>query len=272
MSREEIIQAIRSCAKKLKRNPGRRDLRGLARISEETLYKHFGGLRQALEQAGLEPSGSGFRQPESAVLLDWAAVARKLGKIPTVHEYESAGRFSDMPFHTRYGSWTRIPEAFRRFALKAKIQEKWKDVLEMIRTQTRESSQPKVGSSHQRSRKRDTFQGRPFYGPVINLPEMVHEPLNEQGVIFAFGVVAKRLGLGVLRFQTGFPDCEAMREVVRGQWQRIRIEFEYESRNFPRHGHDPDGCDMIVCWVHNWKECPEKIEVVELRKVLRKNL
>ena len=25
---------------------------------------------------------------------------------------------------------------------------------------------------------------------------------------------------------------------------------------------------MIVCWVHNWPECPEWIEVVELRKVI----
>jgi hypothetical protein len=96
MSKEEILQAIRSCARKLKRNPSRRDLRRL-RISEEALFKHFGGLKAALESAGLRPSGSGFRQPESAVLLDCATVARKLGKIPTVTEYESRGRFSDMP-------------------------------------------------------------------------------------------------------------------------------------------------------------------------------
>src|SRR5262245_64851752 len=101
-------------------------------ISEDTLYRHFGGLRKALECAGLQPSGSGFRQPEPAVLLDWAAVTRKLGKIPTVTEYESRGRFSDMPFHTRYGNWTRVPEAFRRFAKRSRIEREWKDVVEMI--------------------------------------------------------------------------------------------------------------------------------------------
>ena len=46
--------------------------------------------------------------------------------------------------------------------------------------------------------------------------------------------------------------------------QRVLIEFEYESRNFVRHMHDPGGCDIIVCWRHNWPECP--LEVVELRK------
>lgn len=269
MSREEIIKAIRSCARKLKRNPMRRDLRRLARISEEALRKHFGGLRAALVEAGLSPSGPGFPQPEAAVLLDWAAVTRKLGKIPTVHEYEYKGRFSHMPFLGRYVNWTRVPGAFARFAMKTKILREWKDVLALVREAEEKSSAAKVRSSHGRSRKQDTFQDRPCYGPVINLPGMVHEPLNEQGVIFAFAMVVKRLGLSVLRFQQGFPDCEAMREVVRGQLQRLRIEFEYESRNFLRHGHDPDGCDMIVCWVHNWKECPKHIEVIELRKILK---
>ena len=270
MSKEEVLKAIRSCAKQLKRNPSRRELRRMARISEETLYKHFGGLRRALEKAGLQPNGSGFRQPESAVLLDWAAVARKLGKIPTVHEYESRGRFSDMPFHSRYGSWTRTPEAFRQFARKQKIQSEWKDVLELIAAGDSKNSEPKVRSSHGRSRRKDVLQDRPVYGPLMNLPEMAHEPLNEQGVIFAFALVARRLGFTVLRFQTAFPDCEALREVVRGQLQRRKIEFEFESRNFLRHRHKISGCDMIVCWKHNWKECP--LEVIELRKILREGI
>jgi hypothetical protein len=30
--------------------------------------------------------------------------------------------------------------------------------------------------------------------------------------------------------------------------------------------HDPSKCDLIVCWRHNWPECP--LEVLELRKLL----
>jgi hypothetical protein len=265
MSKAEILQAIRSCSRKLKHNPTRRELRLTARVSEEALHKHFGGLKKALECAGLQPSGSGFRQQESTVLLDWATIARKLGKIPTVTEYESRGRFSDMPFHTRYGNWTSVPDAFRRFATKEKIQGKWKDVLGMIGAQA--GSKIKVRASHGRTRKQDIFQDRPLYGPLMNLPEMVHEPLNELGVVFAFGLVARQLGFSVLRFQAAFPDCEALRQVVRGQLQRMKLEFEFESRNFLRHGHKIDGCDAIVCWKHNWKECP--LEVIELSKVFR---
>jgi hypothetical protein len=67
--------------------------------------------------------------------------------------------------------------------------------------------------------------------------------------------------------QTGFPDCEAKRQISPGKWQRLRIEFEYESKGFINHGHPIDGCDLIVCWIHNWEDCP--LEVVELSKQVR---
>ena len=56
-----------------------------------------------------------------------------------------------------------------------------------------------------------------------------------------------------------------------GKWQHERIEFEYESKNFLLHGHDPKRCDVIVCWRHNWKECPEEIEVIELSRIFGSN-
>jgi hypothetical protein len=49
----------------------------------------------------------------------------------------------------------------------------------------------------------------------------------------------------------------------------VHIEFEFESRNFRDHGHPLTGCDIIVCWRHNWHEGPENIEVVELSSVLK---
>jgi hypothetical protein len=49
----------------------------------------------------------------------------------------------------------------------------------------------------------------------------------------------------------------------------VRIEFEFESRNFRDHGHPVNGCDVIVCWPHNWDECPENMQVVELSSVIK---
>lgn len=85
-----------------------------------------------------------------------------------------------------------------------------------------------------------------------------------------FGMVAKDLGYLVEAIQSSYPDCEAKRKVAQGQWQPVRIEFEYLSKNFVEHNHDPNTCDVIVCWIHNWKDCPEHLEVIELSEVIKK--
>jgi hypothetical protein len=109
---------------------------------------------------------------------------------------------------------------------------------------------------------------RPVMGEPIDRLPMTNAPVNELGVMVLFGMVAAGLGLQVESVQGKFPDCMAKRQVAPGKWQHLRIEFEYESKNFRLHGHDPKGCDMIVCWRHNWKECPAEIEVVELSRLV----
>jgi len=96
-----------------------------------------------------------------------------------------------------------------------------------------------------------------------------HEPVNEQGVVVLFGMIARELGFLVEALQAGYPDCEAKRQIGPGKWQRVRIEFEYESRNFRDHGHALDGCDVIVCWRHNWVDCPTRLGVLALSEALR---
>jgi len=110
------------------------------------------------------------------------------------------------------------------------------------------------------------LEDRPIYGPLMNPSPLAHGPTNELGVLFLFGTVAAQLGFVVTWIRSEFPDCEAMILVGPEKWQRIRIEFEYESRNFLKHMHDAKGCDLIVCWKHNWPECP--IEVLELSKLV----
>jgi hypothetical protein len=95
---------------------------------------------------------------------------------------------------------------------------------------------------------------------------MAYAPVNEMGVVFLFGWMSPQLGYVVHKLQPEFPDCEAMRLVGEDMCELVRIEFEYESRNFLKHMHDVKGCDLIICWRHNWPECP--LEVLELRKVL----
>ena len=109
---------------------------------------------------------------------------------------------------------------------------------------------------------------RPMLGPPIRPCGLAYEPVNEMGVMALFCMLSRQLGFVIESVQSGFPDCEAKMEVEPGRWQHFRIEFEYESRNFKDHRHDPGKCDLIVCWRHNWKDCPANLQVLELSKVM----
>jgi hypothetical protein len=115
---------------------------------------------------------------------------------------------------------------------------------------------------------RRPLKDRPLLGAPMPLPAMAYEPVNEMGVMVLFSMLAQQLGFVIEAVQSGFPDCEAKIEVEPGRWQHFRIEFEYESLQFKKHGHDPQKCDLIVCWRHNWKNCPPHIQVLELSKLV----
>jgi hypothetical protein len=109
---------------------------------------------------------------------------------------------------------------------------------------------------------------RPMLGPPTRPCGLAYEPVNEMGVMALFCMLSRQLEFVIESVQSAFPDCEAKMEVEPGRWQHFRIEFEYESRNFKDHRHDPEKCDLIVCWRHNWKDCPPNLQVLELSKVM----
>jgi Homing endonuclease associated repeat len=116
---------------------------------------------------------------------------------------------------------------------------------------------------------RRALKDRPLLGAPTRPCGLAYEPVNEMGVLALFCMLSRQLGFVIESVQAGFPDCEAKIEVAPGRWQHFRIEFEYESRNFKDHRHDPEKCDLIVCWRHNWKDCPANLQVLELSKVMR---
>ena len=277
MTKDEVIAGIRACARKLGRVPTKKELREMTGISEKRVSNRFGSLGQGIRAAGLEPSGPGYHLKDDALLKNWAAVARKQGKLPTKHEYIAHGRYSTVPFEGRWKSWHKVPPAFKYWTGQTGAEVEWSDVLAMVEKKTRQaefrqSEEPQVDlpSTAMVVGKRPLMAGRSVYGPLVLAPGLVHEPMDELGVVYVFGMVAHSMGFAVLRMQSAFPDCEAIREIQPGKWQRVRIEFEYESRNFVKHGHNKDECDLIVCWRHNWVECPKELEVVELKREIAK--
>jgi len=111
---------------------------------------------------------------------------------------------------------------------------------------------------------------RQEYGTPMEFKGLRHAPLNEQGVVYLFALVAQDLGFTVEAIGTSFPDCEAKRRIDRKgeRWERVRIEFEYYSSDFKDHKHPIEGCDLIVCWKNDWKDCP--LNVIELSEEIKK--
>lgn len=107
---------------------------------------------------------------------------------------------------------------------------------------------------------------RSIVGDIINFRGLIYSPLNENGVIFLFGKVMEDLNMYVEEIKPGFPDCIGRRFTGKG-WEKVNIEFEFKSSNFLEHKHDPDLCDIIVCWEHDWGDCP--IEVLELKEITK---
>jgi hypothetical protein len=130
MTKEEVLKAIQACAKKLGRSPNLRELRKMAGINEAELYRKLGNLKKALLAAGLKVSGSGFYSGRTELLLDWAAVVRKLGRLPSVAAYEREGNFTSQPIRDRFGSWKNMGETFRRFAAEESIERQWRGCAE----------------------------------------------------------------------------------------------------------------------------------------------
>ncbi len=100
---------------------------------------------------------------------------------------------------------------------------------------------------------------------VLEGAPLRYAPANELGVVFHFAHLAHKWPLRVDAVQSGFPDCTAYQK-IQGKEKRIRIEFEFNSRNFKTHGHNPGQCDWIVCWEHDWRDAPANLQIVELRR------
>jgi len=102
----------------------------------------------------------------------------------------------------------------------------------------------------------------------------LYEPENEAEVCILFGLLMPYvidelncLGFSATccyfeEFTGDYPDAI----IQINDNTKIRAEFELYSHNFKEHKHDPKACDLIICWKHNWPDCP--VKVLELQKII----
>jgi len=294
---QQILKSIAAMAKRLGRAPSLLEFLTGARIPKNSVFRLFPRWNDAVRAAGLQPYRLYLRPEDHELLTDWGETVRKLCAVPSRRAYDLNGKHYPVTLEKRFGGWPALPQAFRDFA---KGKREWDDVLALVpdagelavgarlpavagpacvgRDNPPALSQ-RMGARRTNASSRapilpKTFQHpplkeRPTYGEPLDFPTLRHEPVNEQGVVLLFGMIAKDLGYVVESVQAGFPDCEAKRQIGPKRWQRVNIEFEFESRNFRDHGHPLTGCDVIVCWHHNWPDCPAHIEVLELSSFIK---
>jgi hypothetical protein len=232
-------------------------------ISSYRIVRVFGSWHQALDAAGLQPSPNFIREvPFDVLASDFLEAAIALGRLPTLHQLTRRSRYASHTFAGRHGGYgkfkrraidqlfssdTRIPPAIRVLL-----------VAEQARLVEADDEQPvPPAMPHKQGR---TLGFRAFaYGPTC-----------EHDVVQMFGAVAQELGFEIVGNRSAFPDCEARRRVpgARESFVSCLVEYEYASSDFRRHGHPSAGCDLVVCWAHDWAGWP--VEVLELQSVIRR--
>jgi hypothetical protein len=231
-------------------------------ISYKPIYRLFGNWNGFINEAGIKPHPmQKTRIPDELLLDDFLRVVQnRQGALPSYFEFEQLAQYSIGTYENRFGGF----KGLRRQAVLRGI--KLGILQPSVMPDETDENASRPGSS---AANYEALDDRPVLGEEINVPGLVHAPVNEMGVVYLFGTMAESLGFRVESFNPlGFPDCEAKRRLPKGRWQRVRIEFEYRSSNFLQHKHDASKCDLIICWINDWKDSP--IEVFCLKDIILK--
>jgi hypothetical protein len=261
MTEEHLLQTALRVSDQLGRKAiSQTEFTKISGITYRPIHRLFGNWEQFVTKAGLDLHPAHKRKiPNEDLFKESYRVRGEIGHIPSYQELAVHAKYSRGTFENRFGSFSQFKVNAIQFGIQSGL------------------VQPEIGQNeieqHSRLPKAkaisyEALKDRPILGERLDFRGLLHAPVNELGVVYLFGIVAQDLGFVVESVQSGFPDCEAKRRLSKDRWQTVRIEFEFLSSNFLSHGHDLGKCDIIVCWEHDWTDCP--IEVVALKDTVAK--
>lgn len=270
LNRYDLIEAAKNAQRSLESPLTRKKFIELTGISEWQINKLFplGRWTEIREQAGIKRHPLDRREyTDEELISEFHRVTQEGGSIPTWAIFTAEAEVSREVLSRRFGG---LKGTLQKYAEWLKEKHPDSPFLEAARGATRHAipSPPIMKSSKDTevpSLQWNKISGAEFGAP-IDFRGLRHAPINEQGVVYLFGIVSYELGFIVEAVHAAYPDCEAKRQISKDRWQRVRIEFEFKSSNFRDHGHNPAEADLIVCWHHNWIDCP--LEVLELRSAI----
>lgn len=90
----------------------------------------------------------------------------------------------------------------------------------------------------------------------------IKEPTNEAETVMLFSKICEDMGYEIVSIQSPFPDAV----IKNKKGEEFSVEFEYRSSNFVSHKHDPNGCNVIICWINDLGEFP--VQIISLKEYL----
>jgi len=242
------------------------------KISARTLFNipNLNLWTDVTKAAGLEASPTAYIETETILKELYEAAKQSKGNFSLVVICKLAKRNSTL-YKKRFHNWGNALIALRDWIKKNNKEFPYLDALDKkINERSGETTSKNETIKQDKKNLADYTppKGTIQFGDTLNFRNFRHEPISEKGVLVLFGMVAKELGFIIDLVQDPCPDCMGMRRTNNGKWVPVNIEFELKSRNFTGHTHEVEKVDLIVCWKHNWKDCP--IEVLELKAEIKK--
>jgi hypothetical protein len=250
-NKEDILVYLRELAVFLGKNTlSSQDINRAGQINAVTIHNKFGSQSKALIEAGLKPSKI-YKRDRKRMIDELAKLIYRFGREPKKSEMLKYLSHNHRHYELEFGS---IKHAFK---------EARQNINLSLGKNINLSPVEKNKKLHNNKRIRRK------YGEVIQFKNLRHAPTNKLGVVFLFGMLSEHLGIEVESIQSGFPDCDGKRLLPDGAFERIRIVIEFRSTEFYYHKHNPNRCDVLLCWEDDWSKGSHEIEVIELKSFIK---
>ena len=140
------------------------------RFSASIVERAFGSWNAAVDAAGLQPITKFSRIPDEHLESEFHRVRELLDHIPTRSEFAAHSHISAGVYDNRFGRWSSAVAQYMGNPTP--------------RSRTDLRIEPTVYRHQSRRRRR-------LFGAPLNFRGLQHEPIDEQGTVFLFAMVAR---------------------------------------------------------------------------------
>jgi len=264
MTKESLDEKIRETFKSLQvEELGFDTFNKHTKISKTTIHRHYDTWSDACEANGLKHGIVQDAVPIEILANSFLSVVSNEHEIPSVYKLMRLGKHGYKVFGEKHGGYDNFKlKAIKYLFATESIQDL--QVLELLQTELKRIENKSI------SVPKDKVIRPHEHGRMLGFRAFAHVPTYENEVVAMFGAIAHDIGFEIISNRAEFPDCKANLKIegsTRKRYKECLIEFELRSSDFKTHKHPVDGCDLIVCWEHDWKDCP--LEVLELKKTIQ---